>query len=133
MLLKCPHAKGKVIDPCEYPAWIAERYKCAGIQYERIKGEDIVAMGLLLGYDEVWLYNVLQHVENPSKICENALQAGKIVRVFEWIDNGVSPGHPQNLTEQDLNTWLKGIGKVEMLNTPVCKGKCYYGIFVGKQ
>ena len=129
MLLKCPNAKGKVVDPCDYPAWIAERYKCTGIEYEKIRGEYITETG----YDEVFLYNVLQHVEDPYKICRNALNAGKLVRIFEWIDNGISPGHPQNLTEKDLNFWLCGIGKVEVLNTPVCKGKCYYGIFVGNK
>lgn len=129
MLLKCSHAKGKVVDPCEYPQWVIERYKCAGIEYNRIKGEDINE----LGYAESWIYNCLQHTEDPAKICANALKASKLVRVFEWVDNGVSPGHPQNLHEAELNQWLGGIGKVEMLNTPVCKGKCYFGIFMGKQ
>lgn len=133
LLLKCPSAKGTVIDPCEYPPWIAERYKCAGIYYVVSKGEDLpILSNFNLGFDEVWIYNCLQHVEIPSLICENALNKGKLVRLFEWIDNGVSPGHPQNLTEKDLNQWLGGIGKVEILNTPVCKGKCYYGIFKGK-
>lgn len=132
MLLKCPNAKGTVIDPCEYPNWIAYRYTCAGIGYVVSKGEDLpILSSIQPGFDEVWFYNVLQHVEDPAKICANAVAYGKLVRVFEWADNGVSPGHPQNLTEKDLNQWLGGFGKVEMLNTPVCKGKCYYGIFKG--
>lgn len=134
ILLKCPYAKGTVIDPCDYPAWIAERYKCAGMDYIHGKGEDLpILSSIQPGFDEVWIYNVLQHVENPKTICDNALEYGRIVRIFEWVDNGVSPGHPQNLHEAELNQWLKGIGKVEVLNTSICKGKCYCGIFVGKK
>lgn len=45
---------------------------------------------------------------------------------------GVSPGHPHNLTEEKLNTWFKGYGKVEhMTGQNGCKGQCYYGIFKG--
>ena len=70
--------------------------------------------------------------EDPAKICENALRVGKVVRVFEWINMGVSPGHPHNLTEDKLNGWLKGYGKIEkMTGQNGCKGQCYYGIFKG--
>jgi hypothetical protein len=128
MLLKCKNVKGTVIDPCNYPSWIAIRYDLAGIKYIKDKGENITE-GL---YDEVWIYNVLQHVEDPAKICENALRVGKVVRVFEWINMGVSPGHPHNLTEDKLNGWLKGYGKIEkMTGQNGCKGQCYYGIFKG--
>jgi len=134
LLLKCPHAHGTVIGPCDYPTWIAERYKCAGIDYVIHKGEDLpILSSVQPGFDEVWIYNVLQHVDNPKTICDNALCYGKLIRIFEWIDNGVSPGHPHNLKAEKLDEWLRGTGKVEMLNTPVCKGKCYYGIFMGKK
>lgn len=127
MLLKCPNAQGTVYDPCDYPDWIADRYHVAGIFYDKRRGEDINQTG----FDEVWFYNVLQHTEDPEKICKNALKAGKLVRVFEWIENGISKGHPHNLTEKGLNEWLEGVGKVEKLNTPTCKGLAYYGIFKG--
>lgn len=129
LLLKCPDVKGKVVDPCDYPVWIGDRYKMAGIEYEKIKGENIKE----IGYDEVWIYNVLQHTENPEKVIKNALEAGKIVRLFEWIDTGTSDGHPHELTEKKLNEWLNGKGKVEELQGQnTCYGKCYYGIFKGK-
>lgn len=124
LLLKSK-AKGTVVDPCEYPKWVEDRYKEAGIEYLKMKGEDID----LEGFDEVWIYNCLQHVENPQKIIENAKRVGKIIRIFEWIENGISEGHPHNLTEKDLNTWLEGEGKVEMLNEPTLKGLSFYGIF----
>jgi len=128
ILLKCVNVKGKVIDPIKFPDWVYERYKCAGIEFEIIKGEDIKEKG----FDEVWLYNVLQHVENPEKVVQNCRKAGKIIRIYEWIDIPPCMGHLHMLTEEKLNNWLKGEGKVEMLKGQGgCIGKCYYGVFKG--
>jgi SAM-dependent methyltransferase len=125
LLLKCVNlGAAKAIDPLRYPEWIAARYGYANINYERMKGEDVEATG----FDEVWIYNVLQHVVDPEKIIKNALRAGKIVRVFEWLEIGEAPGHPHNLLEDQMNEWLGGQGRV---NADVPRGKEYYGIFLG--
>lgn len=138
MLLKVEKPEGcVVVDPCSYPEWVKERYREKGITFINIKAEDIdlysnVSYPELKGFDEVWFYNVLQHTENPEKICHNALKAGKIVRVFEWIEIGITPGHIHNLTKKDLDKWLGGYGKVEKLDgTKGANGLCYYGIFNG--
>jgi hypothetical protein len=128
ILLKCKNIKqGTVIDPCDYPKWVDERYKAKGIMYQRVKGEDLVS----IPNDEVWIYNVLQHVDSPEKIISNARYSGKIIRLFEWIDMPPVEGHPHTLTEEKLNQWLNGEGKVEILNENGCNGKAYYGIFLG--
>lgn len=132
MLLKCINrGETMVVDPCDYPKWIDERYKEANIGYMRSKGEDIPTIPPINFVDEVWIYNVLQHVDDPKLIIENAKKVSKIIRIFEWIDNGVSPGHPHDLKEIRLNKWLNGIGKVEELNESGCHGRAYYGIFLG--
>mgnify|MGYP001373085042 CR=1 FL=1 len=129
LLLKCTnYAEAFVADPCEYPEWVDMRYKAAGIEYGRIPGESI----RVTGYDEVWLYNVLQHTQDPEKIIRNAQRAGRIIRIFEWIETRISinEGHPHSFTEAQFNDWLGGEGKVETLNGQAnCWGKCYYGIF----
>ena len=46
--------------------------------------------------------NCLQHVDDPFEILRRMLacsHVGTTFRVFEWIDLGVCPGHPWNLTE----------------------------------
>jgi len=130
LLLKCENVSGLVVDPCDYPKWVDIRYKTAGITFEKLRGEDIDKK-FAGKFDEIWIYNVLQHVDNPKKIIDNARDLGIIIRIFEWIENGISEGHPHNLTEKDLNNWLKGEGKVEQLDYPTLKGLCYYGIFKG--
>lgn len=127
LLLKCTNVKqAMVADPCDYPQWAKLRYNEAKILYRRISGEEID----FTNYDEVWLYNVLQHTQDPEKIIRNAQRAGRIIRIFEWIETRINEGHPHSFTEQQLNEWLGGEGKVETLNGQAnCWGKCYYGIF----
>lgn len=129
MLLKCENLAGALVaDPCDYPEWVYDRYGAVGIGHTKQKGEDLVP-GSFPRFDEVWIYNCLQHVDDPEKIIKNARAMGKLIRIFEWIDNGVSPGHPHNLTAENLNKWLGGEGKVEVLDQPTLRGKAYYGIF----
>ncbi len=116
-----------VVDPLEFPLWVYERYKAAGIDVLAVRGEDM----RLEGFDEAWIYNVLQHTEDPRRIVENACRAARVVRVFEWIDMPATPTHPQELTEAKLNAWLGGKGQTEKLTTPTLKGACYYGVFRG--
>jgi hypothetical protein len=123
MLLKCRNLKqGHIVDPCDYPAWTIERYKCAHITVSKCQAEEMD----VTGFDEVWMYNLLQHVQNPAKIVANSLKAGKIVRVFDWLEIA-GPGHPHYLVEDEMNKWFEGQGRVETIKG----GKCYYGIFVG--
>lgn len=118
LLLKCVNVRGKVVDPLQFPDWVYARYDCAGIEWEVKKGEDVDETD----YDEAWIYNTLQHVENPKRVIDNARRAGKLVRMFEYINIPVCPGHIHRLKESDLNKWLGGEGKVE-------DDKRYYGIF----
>ena len=123
-----------VIDPCDYPEWIHERYSYKQILFKNLKGEDLLEPNnkTMLGeFDEAWIYNCLQHTEDPEKIIQNAKKIAKVVRIFEWIDTGVNVGHIQNLTEADLNKWLGGNGKVEIMNERGCYGPAYYGVFKG--
>lgn len=108
----------KVVDPCPYPQWVTIRYAECGIEYSRTRGEDVNEKE----FDEVWIYNVLQHVENPELIIKNALRAGKVLRLFEWIGVPAHEGHPHELTEEKLNEWIGGIGVTGVLNG---EGECF--------
>lgn len=128
LLLKCVNVKGHIIDPLPLPHWVEERYALAGIDYHMLPAEDMNESG----WDEVWIYNVLQHVEAPRRVMENAKKAGSLIRLFEWVDTPTNEGHPHSLTEAELNEWLGGEGKTETLNGEnTCYGKCYYGVFYG--
>lgn len=123
LLLKAINLKkGKVVDPLPYPKWTVDRYAEKNIEYWQLKGEEIVETG----WDEVWIYNCLQHVENPALIIDNALKAGKLLRIFEWINIPPHPGHPHELTEESLNYWLSTKGNTVTLAEGGCYGTAYY-------
>jgi len=133
ILLKCKNlGKCFVVDPNHYPSWVKERYKIKGIVQLEKMGENI-SLEDFPEIDEVWIYNCLQHTENPEKIIQNAKKIGKIIRIFEWLETGINEGHLHNLHEEEMNKWLEGIGKTEMLNESGCHGLSYYGIFKGER
>jgi hypothetical protein len=126
MLLKCEN-RGfcKVADPCDFPTWVVNRYTESQIAYIHTAAEE-----LLWGEsDEVWIYNVLQHTQDPELIIKNARNLAPVIRIFEWIDLPPHEGHPQELKEEDLNKWLGDTGTTEWLNENHCYGRAYYGVF----
>lgn len=130
ILLKCINGgRMVVVDPCSYPGWVYGRYAAANIECIAIPGEDV---GPHIGtFDEVWIYNVLQHVQDPKNIIENAKLIAKKLRIFEWINIPISPGHPHELKAELLNEWI-GIegGMVDVMNGEnQCYGEIFYGSF----
>lgn len=128
ILLKSKALRRVGIDPCPYPDWVKMRYSDSGIEFMNIKAEE---MSFGQRFDEGIMYNVLQHTEDPGEIVKRALNSCKIIRVFEWIDEPLSPGHIHVLTEEKLNKWLGGEGRVVDLRENPCIGRAYYGIFKG--
>lgn len=127
-LLKCKNVEGVVVDPCDYPKWVNERYIASGIKFIQCPAEDFETNRV---YDEAWIMNCLQHTMDPEKIVKNMRSFSKVIRVFEWINEPISEGHPQLLTEEKLNNWFGGQGKVEQLNESGCHGTSWSGIFMG--
>jgi hypothetical protein len=132
LLLKCVrpsgHAGVTVLDPMPLPEWVMARYRAAGVQVIRGKGEDVRVYAT--HYDEAWIYNCLQHTEDPAGVVARARECADLIRIFEWLDTPVNVGHLHTLTEQGLNEWLGGEGQTERLNGQAnCYGRCYYGIF----
>lgn len=117
-----------VVDPCLYPNWALKRYEECGIKFIQQPAEEFTTDKV---YDMCLIYNVLQHTMDPERIIKNALSCCKVLRIFEWIDEPISIGHPQLLTEEKLNKWLCGQGKVEMLNESGCHGRAYYSVVPG--
>lgn len=126
LLLKCTHLKrGKVIDPLSVPDWVIARYKLSQIEFEQMPAEQMYETE----WDECWIYNCLQHVENPIQIIQNVCKVANLIRIFEWVDTPTNIGHPHSLSKEKLDTWLNGCGKVDQINENTAVGKAYYGVF----
>ena len=126
LLLRCTNFKRAVVlDPCDYPNWVRERYKLAGIEWIKTPAEDFTSEEK---FDEAWIYNVLQHVRDPAKVAECAKTHAKKIRVFEPLEVGIHQGHPHNLSKEALDEVFERKGLVdERGGNP---GEIiYYGVF----
>src|SRR5271155_1191659 len=130
MLLKTINLKeGKVCDPLRYPDWVYERYKIKKIMAAVTVGEEITEAD----WDEVWIYNCLQHTVDPRRVIANARRAAPLLRIFEWIDIPPHEGHPHMLTEPLLTEWLGQAGHVDDFKESGCFGRAFYGVFKATQ
>ena len=118
ILLKCKN-KGEgcmVVDPIlsGAPDWIKQRYLAAGIQVNDMMGEHFkFVTGFKHDYDEVWMYNCLQHVADPIEILKNIKALAPItLRIHEWLETPAQVGHPHTITkamiDEHLGIDLKG-------------------------
>jgi hypothetical protein len=130
MLLKCVNlGLALVVDPCPYPDWIIDRYAAAGLSYVRMPAEEWQPTPE--PFDEAWIYNVLQHVQDPERVVAVACASAAVVRVFEWVNMEPHLGHPHKLVPGYLDEWLGAVGTREVMNENGCVGQAYYGVFPG--
>jgi len=109
ILLKTVNAVGTVVDPCPFPDWVTARYAEHDVRVVREPAE----MFRERGFDECWIYNVLQHVENPGQVVGAAKEAAATVRVFEWTGIPADDLHPHVLTVERLAAWCDADGRAE--------------------
>ena len=130
MLLKTLGFKeALVVDPIRYPDWTVERYHQHGITVALLHGEDLLGHPMCATpFDEAWVYNCLQHVEDPVRILQNARKVARTVRIFEWIDIPPHDGHPHMLTKKLLDDALGIDGAVTELWQDGCHGRAYSGV-----
>lgn len=150
MLLKCHDAGPSfVVDPLlddypehidmsydpAYPKWVTGRYHEKGITVVRSRGEDLTPdIGEPDAFDECWIYNCLQHVDDPALVLKNALTVCRKLRIFEWVNQPISEGHPQALTCEKLDTWIDTVhtSDVVPLSYECCAGDAYVAVAMGR-
>jgi glycosyltransferase involved in cell wall biosynthesis/SAM-dependent methyltransferase len=103
------------VDPLRVSEETKRRYAAQGVEFLNIKAEDINEAAPLFegGFDEIWLYNCLQHVDVPPLVLEKIKRvARKTVRIFEWLNLPPCPGHPHTLTESLFTSAFLGWKRV---------------------
>jgi len=126
-------AKAFGVDPLPVSKNTLQRYKAANVTFINKKAEDFDESNIQV--DEAWIYNCLQHTEDPSKILAKMASSAKLIRVFEWRNTAVMPGHPQVLTEElfakAFEGWERVRWDVGMLDEPGLWGE-YIALVVRK-
>lgn len=82
-------------------------------------------------FNEIWLFNVMQHVQDPEKFIEKAKRIGRTIRFFEPIDWPIEIYHPFSYTIDDYKRWFGGC--VQFYKGGSIKGfhesNCAYGVW----
>ena len=128
MLLRSSNFNRAVgVEPLDYGTEVDKAYSSRGIELLKIPAEEMSFSAL--EFDEVWMYNVLQHTYDPETILQNIKGVGKVLRIFEWINTNVAQGHPQVMTERDFGRVLDlanheyKVHKFNPVTTPGLSGK----------
>lgn len=125
------YSKAVAADPLmnTFPEWVRERYRSVGITPLSIGGEDL---DTTQHFDEILIYNVLQHVQDFELILYKSRKIANVIRIVEWLEVPSDSLHPHVLKEEVLNRCLGGNGMVEQVHEPyMFDAQMYYGVFKG--
>ena len=103
MLLRATHGGGLGVDPLSMSEETKAKYAAANVALHHGKAEDFEPAD---HFDEGWMYNCLQHVDEPDKVMAMLLRSVDSVRIFEWVDMPVYEGHPHTLKVEQFERWL---------------------------
>ena len=124
--LRCVNGRRKIIEPLDYPRWVWERYEYFGVEYDKMRVEDMDEEG----WDEVWVLNVLQHIDDLDLALQKIKQSAKVLRIFEWLDIPADTIHKQVLQKNSLDKMLGIHGNVVEVNEPyMYNANAYVGYF----
>ena len=118
------YSKSYVIEPTQYPE--ADKY------YE---GKDIVKIherAEVCNFpkvDEVWMFNLLQHVQNPDLLIKKCKQNSKIIRFFEPIDYEINEQHPFKFSFDDFKNYFGDCVQLYHGRPGFHQANCAYGIY----
>ena len=81
----------------KFPDYIKSKLSNANIECISVGFEDYKSRSK---FDEVWFFNVLQHVRDPFLQIENAKKIANVIRIFEPIDTAINNEHPHSFNVQ---------------------------------
>jgi len=121
----CENVKGIIIEPLPSDKLLLTA-KEKGIELIKLRAEDYYFPKV----DEVWMFNILQHVINPDVIIQKSLVASNCVRFFEPIEFGTDRMHLHNFTMDYFKQFFQDVRRYERhegLET-FHKHQCAYGV-----
>jgi hypothetical protein len=80
--------------------------------------------------DEIWLFNVLQHIVDPDLFIEKCKQNAKIIKFFEPINTPIEIHHPHSFTFEDYVKYFGESVKLYKGSTETFHtADCVYGVY----
>jgi hypothetical protein len=130
-LLYLQVSSATILEPLfdRFPKGIQDLYIEKNIEIEKTLAE---YFDDYFKFDEIWLFNVLQHTLNPLEILNKLKNSGKTIRIFEPINTSCDIAHPHSLSVehfrgifgQDFGSVFNG-GSYPNFHT----SDCFYGVY----
>lgn len=92
--------KSTVVDPLSITDQHLNAYLAKSIFFIQEKAEDFLSDYNGIKYDEVWMYNCLQHTKDPEFILRNLHKVSKVLRISEPCNTVVNDAHPHTFTPE---------------------------------
>lgn len=91
-----------VVDPLEIPEEFIDNYLNHNIVFVQQKAEDFLDNFSGQRFDEVWIYNTLQHVQDVNKILSSLHLVAPVLRISEPCNYPPDRLHPHSFTPESL-------------------------------
>lgn len=127
-LLYCENfGESYIIEPTVYDG-VQKYYDDKGIGIIRELFEDCDPPQV----DEIWMFNLMQHVKDPDALIEKAKKYSKVIRFFEPIDLGTNLEHPFTFSEADYRNYFGDcVTQYKSIGEPGFHGaNCVYGTYI---
>lgn len=98
----CRNLTATIIEPLEYPV-LAEIVKEQNYTWIKAPVEKVKDK---LQADEVWLFNVMQHIIDPDAFVAICKKCAPVIRFFEPIDYPTCQYHPHTFSLQDYRKYF---------------------------
>lgn len=85
-----------VVDPLPIPQDCVDRYRQGGIEFLQLPAEVYMREYSGPKFDEAWIYNCLQHVQDPIAILSAVPKCAKVLRICEPMETIVEMYHPHS-------------------------------------
>lgn len=128
-LLFCTnHKLSFVLEPTEYEG-VAHLYEKENLLVFKKTAEEID----LPRVDEVWLFNLLQHVQDPDLLINKCKEVAKVIRFFEPVDLPTNLEHPFSFSMDDFKGYFGDCVKEYAANQGIegfHGARCAYGVYL---
>lgn len=103
-LLFCNNIKNcAIIESMEFPKNIQKIYKEKGI---KIYQNPVENLNFKAEFDEVWVFNVMQHIWNPNVFIEKLKNCSNKILFFEPINTELNEEHVYSYTKEDFENYF---------------------------
>ena len=119
--------RGVAVDPLFFGE-LERNYADAKIERVFACAEDLTNFFYFSEFDEVWLFDVVQHVMDPARAVHTASCLARRVRIFEWLHTGLHKLKAKFFTTRFMR-WTKRLEATGRINHLGFTGEYFFAVY----